>query len=50
MGTSSGVYELNQWFNYKHKNEYSYFITAMKHGYRCFISILTRPYLTNVLH
>jgi len=33
-----------------HQNEYLYFITAIKHGYRCFISILTRPYIFNVLH
>ena len=32
-----------------HPNSYPYFITAIKHGYICFISILTRPYLSNVL-
>jgi len=42
MDMSSGALELN--------HEYPYFITAIKHGYLCFISILTRPYLSNVLH
>jgi len=37
-------------FNDKHRNEYPYFITAIKHGYKCFISILTRLYLLNVLN
>ena len=46
MGTSSGAYELN----HTHQNEYLYFINAIKHGYRCFISILTRPHLSDVLH
>jgi len=45
MGTSSGAYELN----HEHQNEYPYFITPIKHDYRCFISILTRPYLSNGL-
>ena len=52
MGTSFGVYELNQECatNYTHQNEYTYLITAKNHGYRCFISILTRLYLSIVLH
>jgi len=33
-----------------HKNEYPYFNTAIKHRYRCFISILAPPYISNVLH
>jgi len=37
MGKSSGAYELN------HE------CASIKHGYICFISILT-PYLSNVLH
>jgi len=32
------------------QNEYPWFITTINHGYRCFILILTRPYLSNVLH
>jgi len=43
MGTSSGAYELKC----THQNEYQYFIIVLKHGYICFISILTRPYLSN---
>jgi len=51
MGTSLGAYELNvEGFIYTHQNEYPWFITALNHGYRCFISILTRLYLLNVMH
>jgi len=45
MGTSSGAYELNDEcasINYTHQNSYPCFITALIHGYRYFISILTR--------
>jgi len=44
MGMSLGAYELN------HECEYTCFIIALIHRYRCFISILTRLYLLNVLN
>ena len=48
---SLGAYELNHEGassgNYTHQNEYPWFINAIKHDS---ISILTRPYLANVLH
>ena len=38
MGTSSGAYELNHECDSTHQNEYTYFISAIKHGYKCFIT------------
>ena len=46
MGT--GAYESNHEYVTTHQNEYIWFITALIHGYRCFISILTRLYFLNV--
>jgi len=46
MGT--GAYESNHEDVSTHQNEYLWFITAIIHGYRCFISILTRLYFLNV--
>ena len=46
MGT--GAYESNHEYVSTHQNEYIWFITAIIHGYRCFISILTRLYFLNV--
>jgi len=36
IAVSSGAYKLNHECarNYTHQNEYPYFITAIKHGYR----------------
>ena len=39
-GYEFGAYELN----HMHQNQYPYFITAIKHGNRCFISIIIRMY------
>jgi len=50
MGTSPGAYELNHKCASTHQNEYPWFITTLNHRYRCFISILTRLYLLNVMH
>jgi len=38
MGTSSDAYKLNHECastRYTYQNEYSWFITALNHGYRC---------------
>jgi len=50
MGTSYEIKHECATMNYKHQNEYPWFITALKHWYRCFISIIKRVYLLNVMH
>ena len=50
MGMRSGAYELNHECTSMHQNEYPCFIFVLKHGYIYFISILTQPYLSSVLH
>ena len=50
---SSGAYELNHECDSSklHAPELvPMFFTAIKHAYRCYISILTQLYLSNVLH
>jgi len=38
MGTHSGACKRTRDLIHTHPNTYPYFITALKHGYRCFIS------------